>query len=193
MSIIQQQMKYETATIRTSPASIWCMSCNTTNGSETHFMTINGIRAQCVCLNTDILSICEECICVWAMVNDRNYHFAINKKHINCVRHWQIIHIGILNYKLFLCIVFTWFSMSTVTIPSISLCSCQCVYPAWVVWLYVFIFYFHICRYCWCFQMKFLSWTNKPISRGFSLYNTRFQQYIEALASDKSVVFRFKF
>ena len=37
--------------IRASPAYIWCMSCNT--AMETHFMPINDIRAQYVCLNTD--------------------------------------------------------------------------------------------------------------------------------------------
>ena len=126
----------------------------------------------------------------WDMTN---YYLAINKKHINCVRHWHIIQYAIPNCKLFLCMVFIWFSMSKVAIPSISLCSCQCVYPAWLVWLYVSIFYHQICRYCWCFQLKFLSWTNKPISRGFSLQSTRFQQYTEALASDKRVAFRFKF
>ena len=90
-------------TIRASPASIWCMSGYTANGSETRFMTIDDIRAQYVCLNTDIVFISEECICVWAMVNDKNYYFAINK-HINCVRHWHIIQYAILNNKLFLCL-----------------------------------------------------------------------------------------
>ena len=44
-------------TIRASPASIGCMSCCMANGSETHFMTIDDIRAQYVYLNTDIVSI----------------------------------------------------------------------------------------------------------------------------------------
>ena len=50
-------------------------------------MTINDIGAQYICLHTDIESIYEECICVWAIGNDRYYHLEINKKHINCVRH----------------------------------------------------------------------------------------------------------
>ena len=138
------------------------MSCNTANGSETNFMSIIDMRVQYVCLNTYTVSICEEYICVWAMENDKNYYLAINKKHINCVRHWHVKY-AILNYILFLCIVSMWFSMSIVTILSIFLCSCQYVYHAWAVWLYVSIFYHQICRYYWCFQLKFFAWTNKPI------------------------------
>ena len=127
-------------TIRASPASIVCMSCNMANGSETHFMTIDDIRAQNACLNTDIVSVCEECICFWAMVNDRNYYVATNKKHLNCVRHWHIIQHAIFNYKLFLCIVSIWFSMSKlVTIRSISLCFVSvCTQRGWSDYMFPF-------------------------------------------------------
>ena len=56
------------------------------------------------------------------MRNDRNHYLAINKQHTHCIRHWHIIQLAILNYKVFLCIVSIWFSMPKVTIPSISLC-----------------------------------------------------------------------
>ena len=44
-------MQWNQLSIRASQADIWCMSCNT--ALETHFMHINVIRAQDICLNTD--------------------------------------------------------------------------------------------------------------------------------------------
>ena len=136
--------------IRASPAYIWCMSCNT--ATETHFMHINDKHAQYGCLNTDTG------IHMWGMYlclgigNDRNHYLTINKENMNCVRHWHISQCATLNHKSFLCIGSLWSTMSKVTIPSISRCSCQCVYPAWVLWSYVSIFYHQNCRYCWCFH-----------------------------------------
>ena len=101
-------------TIRASPAYIWCMSCNRANGSENNLMTINDVRAQYVCLNIETaVSICEECICVWAMGNARNYYLTINEININCVRHWHIIQYAILDCKLFVYSVYIIFHIKS--------------------------------------------------------------------------------
>ena len=82
-----------------------------------------------------LVSTCEECICVWAMVNDKNGHLAMNKAHINGVGHCHIIQCATLNYKSFLCIVSLSLPMSKVIFrqyPFVLVSMCwwsNCMFP----------------------------------------------------------------
>ena len=126
------------------------------------------MRSMFVWIQT-LVSTCEECICVWAMGNDGNYYSAIGKEHTHCARYWHIIQYVILNYKLFLCIVvYMIFHDKSNDSFNIPLFLPVCVPNVGGLIICFHGLYHQNCRYCWCFQLKFLSWTNKSISRCLS-------------------------